>query len=266
MYTTLTTLLDRLDSTAISGTNVIRWGSPVPSFGDLGTSKVATLGLNPSNREFVDDSGEELTGPFRRFHTLSSLRLRTWSDADSRHLKMIIETCIKYFEQNPYDRWFRKLENVISGTNASFYSGSIRACHLDIIPFATKAKWTELTGQQRTSLLSVSGDTLGLLIRDSPIRLLVLNGKSVVRHFEAVSGVKLDEKVMPSWALPRLTGVDIQGMAYQGEFDTLGGVALHRKVAVLGFNHNLQSSFGVTNSVISAIESWIGCSARRLKL
>src|SRR2546422_2502451 len=60
--TILTTLIDRLDSTAIVATDVIRWGCPVPAFGDLTCSQVATLGLNPSNREFVDDFGQELEG------------------------------------------------------------------------------------------------------------------------------------------------------------------------------------------------------------
>ena len=67
MYTTLTTLIDRLDSTAISGTNAILWGCPVPSFGDLSSSQVATIGLNPSNREFVDESGNELQGAYDDF-------------------------------------------------------------------------------------------------------------------------------------------------------------------------------------------------------
>src|SRR3977135_1806902 len=105
MYSTLTTLIDRLDSSAISGTNVIRWGCPVPSFGDLLSSQVATLGLNPSNREFVDESGKELQGASRRFHTLRSLGLKSWSEVDARHLRMIIDSCRTYFLGNPYDGW-----------------------------------------------------------------------------------------------------------------------------------------------------------------
>ena len=66
MHSALATLIDRLDSPAVLETEVIPWGSPVPSFGDLSISRVATLGLNPSNREFVDESGGELQGPLRR--------------------------------------------------------------------------------------------------------------------------------------------------------------------------------------------------------
>jgi hypothetical protein len=137
MYATLTTLIDRLDSSAVSATKVIRWGCPVPSFGDLSTARVATLGLNPSNREFVDGLGNELQGALRRFHTLRSLGLKSWSDVDARHLRLILESCRTYFLVNPYDRWFKRLDQIVSGTNVSYYSTSSGACHLDLIPYAT---------------------------------------------------------------------------------------------------------------------------------
>ena len=56
-------------------TDMIPWSCPVPAFGDLLNSFVATLGLNPSNREFVDEEGNELEGAARRLHTLRSLSL-----------------------------------------------------------------------------------------------------------------------------------------------------------------------------------------------
>lgn len=257
MHSALTTLIDRLDSSAVSGTDVIQWGCPVPSFGDLSSSRVATLGLNPSNREFVDESGNELQGKSRRFHTLNSLGLASWSEADARHLRLILESCRAYFLGNPYDRWFRKLDQIVSGTNASYYDTSCQACHLDLIPYATARKWTELTQQQRSSLLAVAGDTLGLLLRDSPVRVLILNGKSVVDHFQDIAGVCLERQEMPTWSLPRQSKPDVTGIAYRGIVDTLSGIELGHSVLVLGFNHNIQSSFGVTTEVIQAIRAWI---------
>src|SRR3972149_4645165 len=145
MLATLATLVDRLGGSAISRTSVIRWGCPVPSFGDLSNSRVATLGLNPSNREFVDEHGKELRGTSRRFHTLSSLGLTSWSDADARHLRLILETCRSYFLTNPYDWCFRRLDQVVAGANASYYNASCRACHPDLIPYATSRQGTELS-------------------------------------------------------------------------------------------------------------------------
>lgn len=256
MYSALATLIDRLDKPSLSQSDVIAWGAPVPSFGDLASSKVATLGLNPSNREFVDDSGNELIGSFRRFHTLNSLGLQSWADADSRHLQLIVDSCRLYFEGNPYDRWFKRLDQIILGANASYYSRFATACHLDLIPYATARKWMELKPAQRTTLLTLSADTLALLLRDSEIRVLILNGKSVVECFQTMTGVSLDCRPMKEWNLPRQGG-SVRGFAYQGTIHGISGIPLRNPLKVLGYNHNIQSSFGVTTKVIHAIRDWI---------
>src|SRR5688572_4573519 len=46
---------------------------PVLCFGDLLSADVATVGLNPSDREYVDRMGALLTGASQRFETLDSL-------------------------------------------------------------------------------------------------------------------------------------------------------------------------------------------------
>jgi hypothetical protein len=261
MLTTLTTLINRLDSTAVLRTNVIRWGCPVPSFGDLLNSKVATVGLNPSNREFMDKFGNELQGVSRRFHTLQSLGLNSWSDVDARHLSLILDSCRIYFFENPYNTWFKRLDFIVSGTNASYYNKSNRACHLDLIPYATTQKWTELNNSQRESLLAIAGDTLSLLLRDSPVRIIILNGQSVVDKFQEIFSISLDKKEMTSWSLPRQSRSNVNGFAYRGIVDNLSGISLGHKVLVLGYNHNIQSSFGVTTKAVQAIRRWVSRNA-----
>jgi len=257
MHTTLTTLIDRLDSPRMLGTDVIRWGAPVPSFGDLSSAKVATLGLNPSNREFVDDSGDELEGPLRRFHTLNSLGIRKWSDVNAHHLRLMLDSCSTYFLGNPYDRWFKTLDYVVAGTGASYYDASGSACHLDLIPYATARKWTDLTFRQRSSLLSNAADSLALLLRDSGIRVLILNGRSVVEQFQEITGTHLEREEMQQWTLPRRRKPDVIGFAYKAFVDSLCGVTLPQYMLVLGYNHNLQSSFGVTTNAVAAIREWV---------
>lgn len=264
MQTTLSSLLERLDSEALSAAKVIPWSSPIPSFGDLSRSTVATLGLNPSNREFVDISGKELDGSLRRFHTLKSLGLRKWSDANAQHQKLIMDSCDRYFYQNPYDGWFKGLDKIISGTEASYYDTSIKACHLDLIPYATACKWTELTSQQRSLLLTLAGDTLGLLLKDSPVRLLILNGKTVIENLQQIAGASFEQESIPDWTLPRKSGKGVKGFAYRGTIREVAGVHLSREVHVLGFNHNIQSSFGVTTQVKAAIRNWVTKSAKEI--
>ena len=147
---------------------------------------------------------------------------------------------------------------MISGTGTSFYDGFFPACHLDLIPFATACKWTDLEPAQRIRLLRVAGDTLALLLRHSPVRLLVINGQSVVDHFQELAGIRLERIEMPEWSLPRQSGPGVLGVAYRGVVDALSGLPLGNRVLVLGYNHNLQSSFGVTNEVVNAIRRWIG--------
>jgi hypothetical protein len=257
MNATLSTLIERLEDAVMSGTEVIPWGSPIPCFGDLSRSEVATLGLNPSNREFVDASGNELEGRSRRFHTLKSLGLARWSDVTAQHLEQILDSCRRYFSGNPYDAWFKKLDNIISGTNASYYSPSAKACHLDLIPYATLCKWTTLSSHQRLSLFAASGDSLALLLRDSPVRILILNGNSVAKTFQEIAGVRLEKRAMRDWTLSRRENSDVTGFSYTGTVRDLFGVKLRNEILVLGFNHNIQSSFGVTGQAITAIRQWI---------
>ena len=257
----LSALIKRLSEIKSSETMVIPWSCPVPSFGDPSTAKVATLGLNPSNREFVDRSGGELLGKKRRFHTLRSLGLSCWSDAKPQHAKLIWDACKTYFSRNPYDAWFKQLDHLIEETNASYYGTPDCACHLDLVPYATACKWTSLSQKQRAFLFAVSGDALAALLRDSSIRLLVLNGRSVVANFERVAGVELDKQAMRGWELRRNSHPNVMGFAYRGSIRQFSGVDLRRNLSIIGFNHNIQSSFGVSREVRVAIRSWIGRTA-----
>lgn len=246
-----------MDKAESKSANIIPWSSPVPSFGSVSSARVATLGLNPSNKEFVDALGRELDGTDRRFHTLKSLNLARWTEAKDQHVRLIEDSCSTYFQRSPYDGWFRRLDKVISGTGASYYNSRASACHLDLIPYATASKWTALSTSQRSTLAKLAGNTLGELLRDSALRVLVLNGAAVVKAFQGMSGEQLEPREIESWALRRSLGSRVPGISYKGVVDSVCGVRLHHKILVLGYNHNIQSSFGVTTEVTMSIRSWI---------
>ena len=259
-FTALVRLLERLESGGLEDVGVLPGSSPIPAFGGLSNPMVATVGINPSNREFVDENGRELCGPVRRFHTLTSLRLKSWSEVDARHLAVMIDTHDLYFAYNPYHRWFNRLETVISGANVSYYDPAQSACHLDIVPFATGAKWSGLSNRQRAALIKASADSLGLTLRSSSVGTVILNGNSVVRVFEHLAGIQLQKNLVPSWTLRRRGARDITGVAYKGWVDNVAGINLGRRIMVLGFNHNLQSSFGVSAQTVTAIRDWVAAS------
>lgn len=257
MNNELIKLINNLDNPAVSKASVITWGSPVLSFGNPHSSRIATLGLNPSNREFLDNNGNELEGEKRRFHTLRSLGLSEWSHANEAHLNLIEESFENYFNRNPYDGWFRRLDYLISGTAISYYSPSSSACHLDLIPYATSDKWTDIASEHKTYLLRLVGDTLGSQLNQSSIEILILNGQSVIENIEKITEITFQKIQMSDWTLPRKDKEGVAGFSYSGIIKNLGKVELKRKIYVLGYNHNIQSSFGVTHKVQNSIRKWI---------
>ncbi|HIC6918994.1 TPA: hypothetical protein ACW5LO_004928, partial [Salmonella enterica subsp. enterica] len=85
---TIKTLIEYLDDENLRQSGIISYASPIPAFGSLSRAKIATLGLNPSNNEFLDLNGKELDGQQRRFHTLNSLSLNKWSNIDNKSLNL----------------------------------------------------------------------------------------------------------------------------------------------------------------------------------
>lgn len=257
MNSELFDLVKQIHNPTLVKSHVIQWGAPIPSFGDWTSAKVATVGINPSDREFVKANGSELAGSERRFHTLKSLAIPDWSHVTAAHVDLMIDTCKEYFKRNPYDNWFKKLDFLLSGTNYSYYFPSYSACHLDLVPYATSCKWGNLSLDERTNLLVHTGDILGHIVNESSIKILLLNGKSVVENFERLAGLRLDKQIVSTWTLPRREALGVSGYGYQGIADQIGRVQLNRSINIIGYNHNIQSSFGVTNEVLFEIKKWI---------
>lgn len=257
LLNTVRDLATRLDGPIIPDADILRWASPIPVFGDLVRSRVATVGLNPSIFEFVDRNGHELDGKARRFHTLSSLNLRRWSEAEDCHFLKLLETYLKYFQRNPYDSWFRQLDFIIRDTGTSYYGANAGACHLDLVPYATNSKWSNLTSQQRAVLVRLSSGFLLDLINASQLRVLILNGRSVVELFAELFGTTFVASAKAGWDLRRQGRSRVSGYSYFAKLAKLLGRPLVKPIVLIGFNHNLQSSFGISLAIRSRIRDWI---------
>jgi len=256
IYATLARHLEHLSSPNCRP-EVLDWASPVPFFGNIRNSLVATVGINPSNREFVDARGGVLRRAEQRLATLESLKLSYWSDATGASIREVIDSCERYFERNPYRQWFDVLERMLKVGGYSYYSGA-RACHLDLVALATRDKWGALDRDAQQSLIISGRRAMAETIRDAPIEVLVLNGRSVVNVFEKVCDTKLTAREVSAWTLPRAGSKGVAGVAYTGTIASIAGVDLDRAVKVFGYNHNLQSSFGVTTNVMRRIGEQVG--------
>lgn len=255
-------LLELLSEGKPAELGVIPWASPVLAFGDPVSCQVATLGLNPSNLEFVDRNGQELLTPHHRLESLTTLRANDWNNITTHDARKVWLACKHYFQWNPYDQWFKRLEKLLVGTGASYYTSlGPKACHLDLVPFATSTKWSSLSAANRAQLIKLGAPSLAKTIRASDVRVLILNGSAVVREFNRLAPSEpLKSSAMTSWDLQNGR---VGGVAHIGRVSKLGNFQLDRELLVLGYNHNIQSSFGVTNEAVFRIATWIADNAAR---
>lgn len=230
-------------------------GMPVPYFGEIESSSVATIGINPSISEFIDKGSLELSGEDRRFETLGSLGINSWAEANNTIAEKLKNRCDDYFKGNPYTQWFDQLEFICSKINASYYSGSL--VHLDIVPFTTTIKWGELRSSEKKSLLDISSNSLKKVLEASKVNLVILNGKSVIQYFEEIYNISLESKELQSINLKRSSGKDVIGYVVSSSINITLPDGSNRDIRILGFNHNIQSSFGVSSLVKRNISKWL---------
>lgn len=160
---------------------VVPDSTPVPFFGNQPTARVATVGINPSSREFATDQGVELDGPRRRFETRASLGVAPDEELSDDHVAAIYQRCLSYFEDTSvaYWHWFEKLEQIIQPlTEASFLDGT--ACHLDLVQWATKPVWNGITDRQvRAALAERDFEFLLGQLSAPHLEIAYLNGSQV---------------------------------------------------------------------------------------
>ena len=89
---------DRLRTPPPAEMYVVPGSTPVLSFGPARSAVVATLGLNPSRKEFLDRDGRELTGPLRWLATHTSIGTSDLSNASVEVLAQILNDCDTYFQ------------------------------------------------------------------------------------------------------------------------------------------------------------------------
>ena len=226
---------------------VVTGSTPVVAFGNARTATVATLGLNPSWHEFQDDAGKMLAGPERRLATHQSLGVSDLTDAPASVIVKVLQDCDMYFQRKPYRWWFDQLEEVLQGCGASYYDGS--ACHLDLVQWATKPTWGKLQPRDlRNRLMDADAEFLRQQLSNENIRLLLVNGRGLIDQLQRRLGATLDE---------------VDPIAGLGRYDTpLFRGTLFARVSIFAWGTNLQSSFGVTSELRTAIANRVTSLAR----
>jgi hypothetical protein len=154
---------------------------PVVSFGDPNQAVVATLSLNPSWREFESPDGVWLNGSQRRLASLISLGASDPRELNDGQVATVVGESYSYFRgPNWYRGWFHWLESMLTVSGAgSYFDGT--ACHLDLVQWATKPAQGELSAVVWERLVEQDRDFLRWQLANTNVRVLLLNGASVVQ-------------------------------------------------------------------------------------
>jgi hypothetical protein len=204
------------------------------AFGNSQTASVATLGINPSLREFIDRNGRELRDENRRLATHSSLGTDDLANAPAEVIARVLRDSDEYFHRNPYWAWFGQLESIVESAGGAYRDGT--ACHLDLVQWATDPTWGRIQpAHVRRRLLTDDGPFLVEQLKRENLRILLVNGRGALRQLQNVLAIEFDE-LEP-----------IVGLAHQ---DTqIYCVTLGNGLQILGWSTNIQSSRGVTREL-----------------
>jgi hypothetical protein len=168
---------------------------PVLFFGDLFGAEIASVGLNPSDREYLNKDGVQLTGLDRRFATIDSLRADNRASLSDEQCAEAIQRMRDYFRPGkPVYKWFTALDRVTSGFGASFSAAT--CAHLDLVQESTRPTWTLLAKsqpQEHEELLKQDLPFLEWQIRSFSLRALICNGRTVGDQLRQKLGVSVTE-------------------------------------------------------------------------
>ena len=249
-------LIDLLNFDGIIKDRAVPRASPIPYYGDASMAEIATVTLRPGHGEFINRNVYEIRGQQRRFHTLRSLGLRSWRSIDAHRIALMDDLCRQYFRRNPYGLWHDRWASMLEQTGRFYQTGT--ACHWSLIPCVITPNGNRVMPDRKIKqMMKMSSFALAQVIRDSPVKLLVLNSNRVLYQFERLANPRLTETEQPLWKLSSPQASNNEGFAYQSFVSDIAGFGLGREVAGAGFNHNIISRY-VDDRVRGAIAKWLG--------
>jgi hypothetical protein len=225
--------------------------TPVISFGDFTKARIATIGINPSSKEFqIGGSNPRLIPGLdsKRLEDYESLQISRASEIGLPEANKIWKGCQSYFERNPYG-WFDHFEPILSMFNASYKDGT--ATHLDLSQTATSKAWSALTAKERIELLDEDLDFFRWQNSQPNINIRLINGQTAINQVKKLRIFDLTED----------KPIKIPGPNGKSSCRTFVGVGTQGE-KVLAWSTNIPA-MRVTNTTKSAAAKAIGIWAQQ---
>ena len=163
--------------------HVVERSFPITHFGRLEKSRVVTVGINPSVREFFDGRkpARLLEEPLKRVLDRESIGIRDSDVPSIDDALKVLASYNQYFETGNHYSWFNALQKwALDPLGVSYSEGSV--AHLDLVQWATKPVWSGIKSKSvREQLVLSDSRFLSEQIRMSRPELVLFNGATVVK-------------------------------------------------------------------------------------
>jgi hypothetical protein len=221
-------IIERIKRKIDLGMYIVPQITPIIYFGNYDAAKACTVSLNPSNKEFTDNTDRLLDE--RNAERLCSRKKLNRADNDELsddEANTVLKYCTDYFKLRPLKSWFSHIDYFIKEYgNYSYYDGT--CVHLDLVQWATYKKWNDVPNSiQRYHLKSDLPVLKYLLNKDFEI--IFLNGTTTVKNVRDCLDITLKEK---STVFRNTNGVERKLVIYHGKYNN---------IEIVGWNIYLQS-------------------------
>lgn len=173
-------LIENVKQAIPKNLSIVPQSIPIPFFGDYKNAEACTISINPSYCEFYDTKKNLLEHTNARLLNRKKLHKADEEELSNEDAKLVLESCTKYFSNNPYRFYFDKLEKFLNSfdPNLSYYSGSTVA--LDLFPWATNPVWSKLSENKQKLLTNNGKSFLKNLLKEKQkyFKYIFINGRT----------------------------------------------------------------------------------------
>jgi hypothetical protein len=167
---------------------------PVPVFGHHNSLnvRVATVGLNPSATEFLNDE-RDWKSATERLPLVIDFGVRERERVSAADLIQAANLRATYFERTPH-AWFMKIQELLSRVNPEWNYLAGTAVHIDLVACGTWLAWGNLSQEATGALIINCHKHLKRTLTELPENtLLLLDGSRV--HTTLAAYFRIDESV-----------------------------------------------------------------------
>ena len=178
-------LIDRVSKAIDKNLNITEGSVPIPFFGDYEKAKSGT-----SDNEFHKKKGGRFVSYRNRLISRNDLNIKDEDTISESNCNIILKSCLKYFNHDPYKSWFDRYDVFLKCFDISYYNGSV--VHLDIVQWATSPVWRGLSNEIKDSLIKQDLPFLKKILEDKKFEYIFLNGRTTVDSIKSFLNIEFE--------------------------------------------------------------------------